>query len=202
MAWHFKTDNLGPRPEFQYEGTPLMANGIIYSTGGTRRAVFALDAATGELLWTHSEREGARVVRMRRGSCRDADSPTGPTAVKNAFCMSTPGYRLIALNAKAGTPVPGFVKDGVVDLKQDDGQEIDLVTGEVGLHAAPVVAKDVVIVGAAHRSGGLPRGKKNVKGYVRGFDVRTGKRLWIFHTIASLDVLRVFAFPVQAARRS
>ncbi len=50
MAWHFKTDNLGPRPEFQYEGTPLMANGIIYSTGGTRRAVFALDAATGELL--------------------------------------------------------------------------------------------------------------------------------------------------------
>src|SRR2546426_5887746 len=85
MAWHFKTDNLGPRPEFQYEGTPLMANGIIYSTGGTRRAVFALDAATGELLWTHSEREGARVVRMRRGSCRDADSPTGPTAVKNAF---------------------------------------------------------------------------------------------------------------------
>jgi len=97
--------------------------------------------------------------------------------------MSTPGYRLIALNAKAGTPVPGFVKDGVVDLKQDDGQEIDLVAGEVGLHAAPVVAKDVVIVGAAHRSGGLPRGKKNVKGYVRGFDVRTGKRLWIFHTI-------------------
>ena len=60
MAWHFKTDNLGPRPEFQYEGTPLMANGILYATGGTRRAVFALDAATGELLWTHSEREGER----------------------------------------------------------------------------------------------------------------------------------------------
>src|SRR5213593_3149453 len=59
-AWHFKTDNLGPRPEFQYEGTPLMANGMIYSTGGSRRAVFALDATNGELLWTHSEREGAR----------------------------------------------------------------------------------------------------------------------------------------------
>ena len=45
------------------------------------------------------------------------------------------------------------------------------------------MAKDVVIVGAAHRSGGVPRGRSNVKGYVRGFDVRTGKRLWIFHTI-------------------
>ena len=90
---------------------------------------------------------------------------------------------MIALNAKTGAPVPSFGKDGVVDLKQDDDQEIDLITGEVGLHATPVVAKDVVIVGAAHRSGGVPRGQKNVKCYVRGFDVKTGKRLWIFHTI-------------------
>jgi quinoprotein glucose dehydrogenase len=95
----------------------------------------------------------------------------------------TPGYRLIALSAKTGALVTSFGKDGVVDLKQDDDQEMDLITGEVGLHAAPVVAKDVVIVGAAHRSGGVPRSKTNVKGYVRGFDVRTGKRLWIFHTI-------------------
>src|ERR1700681_4900133 len=60
VAWRFKTDNLGPRPEFNFEGTPLMANGVIYSTAGTRRAVVALDAATGELLWVHREHEGAR----------------------------------------------------------------------------------------------------------------------------------------------
>src|SRR6185369_7353703 len=48
VAWTFKTDNLGPRPEYQFEGTPLMVNGILYSTAGTRRAVVALDAATGE----------------------------------------------------------------------------------------------------------------------------------------------------------
>src|SRR5262245_21830941 len=53
IAWRFKTDNLGPRPEFQYEGTPLMVKGVVYSTGGTRRAVVALDAATGEQLWVH-----------------------------------------------------------------------------------------------------------------------------------------------------
>jgi len=60
IAWRFKTDSLGPRPEFQFESTPLMVNGVVYSTGGSRRAVVALDAATGEMLWMHSEKEGAR----------------------------------------------------------------------------------------------------------------------------------------------
>ena len=182
VAWHFKTDNLGPRPEFQYEGTPLMANGVLYATGGTRRAVFALDPATGEQLWVHSEREGARGANApRQLSGRGLAYWTDGREERILYV--TPGYRLIALDAKTGTPVPAFGKNGVVDLKLDDDQDIDLVTGEVGLHATPVVAKDVVIVGAAHRSGGVPRGKKNVKGYVRGFDVKTGKRLWIFHTI-------------------
>src|SRR4029079_4391857 len=97
----------------------------------------------------------------------------------------TPGYRLVALDAKTGAIVNGFGVNGIVDLKKDDDQEIDLITGEVGLHSTPMVAKDVVIVSAAHRSGGVPRGRSNVKGYVRGCDVRTGKRLWIFHTIPS-----------------
>src|SRR2546426_8012993 len=60
VAWRFKTDALGPRPEYNLESTPLMANGRLFSTGGTRRAVVALDAATGEMLWVHSELEGAR----------------------------------------------------------------------------------------------------------------------------------------------
>src|SRR5215510_6506452 len=50
IAWRFKADSLGPRPEYQYEGTPLMVGGVLYATGGSRRAVFALDAATGEQL--------------------------------------------------------------------------------------------------------------------------------------------------------
>ncbi len=60
LAWRFRTDNLGPRPEFKLEGTPLMAGGLLYATAGTRRAVVALDAATGELRWVHGEDEGAR----------------------------------------------------------------------------------------------------------------------------------------------
>src|SRR5579862_2774751 len=60
VAWTFKTDNLGPRPETNLEATPLMVKGVVYTTAGTRRAAVAIDAATGELLWMHSEREGAR----------------------------------------------------------------------------------------------------------------------------------------------
>src|SRR5207247_6681000 len=60
IAWRFKPDNLGPRPEYQFESTPLMVKGVVYSTAGSRRAVVALDAGTGELLWMHSENEGER----------------------------------------------------------------------------------------------------------------------------------------------
>jgi quinoprotein glucose dehydrogenase len=182
VAWRFKTDNLGPRPEFNFEGTPLMANGVVYSTAGTRRAVVAIDGATGELLWVHGEKEGARGTNApRQLSGRGLAYWTDGREERILYV--TPGYRLIALNARNGTPVSSFGQNGVVDLKQDDDQEIDLETGEVGLHATPVVAGDTVIVGAAHRPGGVPKSKTNVKGYVRGFDVRTGKRLWIFHTI-------------------
>jgi quinoprotein glucose dehydrogenase len=182
VAWRFKTDNLGPRPEFNFEGTPLMANGIVYSTAGTRRAVVALDGATGELLWVHGEKEGARGNNApRQLSGRGLAYWTDGREERILYV--TPGYRLIALDAHTGARVPSFGQDGVVDLKLDDDQQIDLETGEVGLHATPVVAGDTVIVGAAHRPGGVPKSKTNVKGYVRGFNVRTGKRLWIFHTI-------------------
>ncbi len=182
VAWRFKTDNLGPRPEYNFEGTPLEANGILYTTAGTRRAVAAIDAATGELLWVHGEKEGARGNNApRQLSGRGLAYWTDGRQERILYV--TPGYRLIALDAKTGERVPSFGQDGVVDLKLNDDQQIDLETGEVGLHATPVVAGDTVIVGAAHRPGGVPRSKTNVKGYVRGFDVRTGKRLWIFHTI-------------------
>jgi quinoprotein glucose dehydrogenase len=185
VAWRFKTDTLGPRPEYQFESTPLMVGGILYSTAGTRRAVVALDAATGELLWMHSEREGPRGGAAPRQLSGRGLAYWSDGASDARILYVTPGYRLVALDAKTGVLVDRFGDHGVVDLKKDDDQDIDLVNGEVGLHATPVVARDVVIVGAAHRSGGVPRSRANVKGYVRGFDVRTGKRLWIFHTIPS-----------------
>ena len=95
----------------------------------------------------------------------------------------TPGYQLIALDATIGRPIPSFGTSGIVDLKQQLDQDVDPLSREIGLHSTPIVAGDVVVVGAAHRSGGVPTGKSNVKGFIRAFDVRTGKRLWIFKTI-------------------
>src|SRR5438874_12446660 len=112
----------------------------MYSTAGSRRAVVALDAATGELLWMHSEKEGARGQNApRQLSGRGLAYWTDGREERILYV--TPGYCLIALDAKTGKPVPGFGRNGDVDLKQDDDQEIDLVTGEVGMHTDSVVSK-------------------------------------------------------------
>ena len=183
IAWHFNTEALGPRPETQLQGTPLMVNGILYATGGTRRAVVALDAATGELLWMHSENEGKRGESAPRQLSGRGLSYWTDGRGDDRIIYVTPGYQMLALNAKTGVPVSTFGIKGMIDLKQDDDQVMDLVTGEVGLHATPLVTRDVIVVGAAHLAEGSPKSKTNQKGYVRGFDAKTGKRLWIFHTI-------------------
>jgi quinoprotein glucose dehydrogenase len=185
IAWRFKTDSLGPRPEFNFESTPLMVNGRVFSTAGTRRAVVALDAATGEQLWMHSEQEGKRgAAAPRQLSGRGLAYWTDGRDERILYV--TPGYRLVALDAKTGQPVAGFGQAGVVDLKLEFDQELDLINAPVGLHSTPIVAKNVVIVGAAFETGANPKSRSNVKGAVRGYDVRTGKRLWLFRTIPQL----------------
>jgi quinoprotein glucose dehydrogenase len=182
VAFRFKTDMLGPRPEYQFQATPLMVKGKLYFTAGTRRAVVSVDAATGELLWMHSLNEGKRGESApRQLSGRGLSYWTD--GKEERIIYVTPGYQMIALDATTGDRVKSFGTDGVVDLKQNNDQQMDLITGEVGLHAAPIIVNDVAIVGAAHLAGSVPKSKTNQKGYVRGFDVRTGKRLWIFHTI-------------------
>jgi len=184
VVWRFKTDSLGNRPEFKLEGTPLMVHGTIYATGGSRRAAFAMDAATGELLWVHGEHEGERgAAAPRQLSGRGLAYWTDGR--EERILYTTPGYRLIALDAKTGALIPTFGKGGAVDLKLEDDQTIlpDLTTGEIGIQSAPVVAKDTIIIGAAFREGMTPKSMRNNKGFVRGYDVRTGKRQWIFHTI-------------------
>jgi len=182
VAWRFKTDNLGPKPEANLEGTPLMVKGVLYATAGTRRTVIALDPATGELLWKYSENEGARGAAAPR-QLSGRGLAYWSDAREERIIYVTPGYRMVALNAKTGTRVASFGKDGVVDLKEDDDQPIDSLNPNIGLHSAPIIGNNVIVVGAAHISGATPVSKTNVKGYVRGFDVKTGKRLWIFHTI-------------------
>src|SRR5207248_8236164 len=117
VAWRFKTDFLGPRPEFKLEGTPLMVNGRLFATAGTRRAVVALDPETGEMLWMHSELEGPRgEASPRKLSGRGLAYWSDGTNERVLYV--TIGFRLVALEAKTGARISSFGKDGLVDLKE------------------------------------------------------------------------------------
>src|SRR6184192_1258857 len=130
VAWRFKTDNLGTRPEFKLEGTPLAIKGVLYATAGTRRSVVAMDGRTGELIWAHSYREGNRAaIAPRQLSGRGVAYWTDGKGDERILYVTT-GYRLIALNAKTGTRIASFGKDGIVDMKigavVGKGEQIDL----------------------------------------------------------------------------
>src|SRR5713101_3518974 len=187
VAWRFKTDSLGPRPEYKLEGTPVAIKGVLYTTGGTRRSVVALDGKTGEVIWTHSLREGRRAaIAPRQLSGRGVSYWTDGKGDDRVIYVTT-GYRLVELNAKNGALVPSFGKDGIVDLKvgavKGKGEAIDLETGEIGVHSTAAVVKDVIIVGSSMREGATVSTHNNTKGLVRAFDARSGKLLWTFHTI-------------------
>ena len=189
IVWRFNTANLGPNPDFNYQVTPLMVDGVLYATAGSRRDAVALDAATGEMLWVYRLDEGERGANaIRRMSGRGVAYWTDGQGDDRIFLV-TIGYQLVALDAATGRPIPDFGDNGIVDLKANNDQFIDPLSGEIGWNGAPIVARDVVVIGASHRSGGSPPSRENVKGYIRGFDVRTGERKWIFHTIPQSNEL-------------
>jgi quinoprotein glucose dehydrogenase len=187
VAWRFKTDNFGPFPEYKLEGTPLMVNGVLYTTAGTRRSVIALDAKNGELIWSHSYREGRRAANSpRQLSGRGVAYWTDGKGEERVLYVTT-GYRLIALNAKTGSMIPSFGTNGVVDLKvgvvKGINEQIDLETGEIGVHSTPTIVGDIAIIGAAMREGATVPSHNNTKGVIRAFNVRTGRMVWRFDTI-------------------
>src|SRR6185369_15455650 len=143
VAWRFKTDNLGPRPEYKLEGTPVAIKGVLYTTGGTRRSVIALDGKTGEVIWTHSLREGKRAaVSPRQLSGRGVSYWTDGKGDDRVIYITT-GYQMVELHAKTGALVTSFGKGGILDLKlgvvKGKGEQIDLESGEIGVHSTAAV---------------------------------------------------------------
>ncbi len=164
VAWTFKTENLGTRPEFVLQGTPLLIKGKLYCTAGAKRDVICLDAATGELLWFHrSPDEGARARNApRQLSGRGVGYWTDGTEERIIYV--TIGYQMISLDARTGLMDLSFGVHGVVDLKKEIDQELDLERADIGLHSAPTIAKGVVIIGAAHTAGNTPSVRRNAEG--------------------------------------
>ncbi len=187
VAWEFDTSNFGPSPEFNFQSTPLMVNRTIYTTAGNRRAVVALDASSGEILWMSRLDEAERASNAPRRLSGRGLAWWDDGSDKGRIIYVTPGYQMIALDAASGERIENFGIDGIVDLKQEFDQDLDLTTGEVGLHAAPIVANGVIVIGSAFRAGRMPTSREKPKGHVRGYDARTGNRLWIFHSIPQAD---------------
>jgi quinoprotein glucose dehydrogenase len=180
VAWRWKADNFGPRPQNNLEATPLMIGGVLYTTVGTRPSVAAIDGATGETLWTYRLDEGQRGDTAPRSVSRGVEYWTDGTHQR--IILITRGYRMVSLDAKTGLPDSAFGRSGVVDLYEDFDQPTPK-DGTISSTSPAVVVNDVIVVGAALQAGTAPRSKENTKGYVRGYDVRSGKRIWTFHTI-------------------
>ena len=180
IAWRWKAENFGPMPDFRFQVTPLMVGGVLYTTAGWRRSVAAIDAATGETLWMFRYDEGVRGQRtpVRPAAGRGLAYWTDGTNERILYI--TRGYHLIQLDAKTGHLVPTFGKGGIVDLYDglDQPRPSD---GVITSNSPPIVVGDVVVVGAALRA--LAPSEKFLAGFIRGYDVRSGKRAWIFHTI-------------------
>jgi quinoprotein glucose dehydrogenase len=183
VAWTWKFDNFGSGAgeTVATETTPLMVNGVLYFTAGARRTVVAARAAPGETLWTWRPDEGRRCDEAPRKVHRGVAYWTD--GKEERIVVVTPGFQLVSLDAKTGQLAAQFGSRGIVDLftQLDNDMKLDPV-GKIGNSSPPVISNDVIVVGPALTPGGRVN-IANVKGDIMAFDVRTGKKLWTFHTV-------------------
>ncbi len=163
--------------------TPLAVNGVLYFTAGMRRDTVAVDAATGETLWMYRLDEGERgdhAVRFNnRGVAYWTDNRGDERILTISLGLSVDRARM----PRPGFRAAGFGNDGIVDLLVGLDRE-NIKPGIIGATSPAIVVGDTVVVGSALQLGTAPHSKENVPGYVRGYDVHSGKLLWTFHTIA------------------
>ncbi len=169
----------------QFKTTPLMVGGLVYASTALGQ-VAAVDAGTGELVWSYDPRTYDRLDRpanlgwQHRGVSYWEDDDTDDARI----FIATHDLRLVALNARTGALYPDFGEGGVVDLSGSLGREIDPTRVT---HSSPVaIARDTVVVGSVVQDTALTR-REASPGHVRGFDARTGEMKWIFHTIPQGD---------------
>lgn len=160
-----------------YQDTPLMAGGVLYTVTSLGQ-VAALDPATGASIWTFdpgSWKEGrpGNLGFVHRGMAYWTDG------TRARLLLGTGDAYLIAVDAKSGMLDPSFGDGGRVDLMA--GVERAVRTTLYSNSSAPIVCRDVIVVGASVHDG--PATKEYPRGDVTGYDARTGKRLWTFRSI-------------------
>lgn len=170
VAWSHRCGDSSQRPSTTIECTPIVVNEVMYLTTA-RVQVRALKAATGEPLWNFEPPDApSRGAGVNRGVTwfEDGRDRRLFAAIRN---------RLYCLNPQTGEPVRHFGDNGVVDLSAQFDRDMTGLTFRST--SPPVIFEDTVIVGGGGGEGPQPQ----APGHVRGYDVYTGKRKWIFHTI-------------------
>jgi quinoprotein glucose dehydrogenase len=183
VVWTWKGDNFGSGLEIKNENTPLMVDGVLYFTAGDRRAVIAADPGTGETLWVYRYAEGTdRTVGVRKNNRGVAYWTDGR---QSKILTVTPGYELIALDAKTGHADAAFGNKGVVDLTEqvEKDSNFNPSIGHLMNTSPPLVFGNVAIIPTALENARSPKSMKFPKADLMAFDVRTGKKLWSFHTV-------------------
>lgn len=184
VAWVFHTGDMQRKPDSTIQCNPIVVDDVMYLTSPALK-VIALRAATGEKLWQFDPFQGERARGVNRGvTYWEAGDDRRIFAVGGSF--------LYALNARTGQSVPGFGKDGKVDLR--DGLDRDAFFLSVTATTPGVIYKDLLIMGSVVSEGPGPA----APGHVRAYDVRTGKRRWIFHTIPQPGELGYETWPAEA----
>jgi quinoprotein glucose dehydrogenase len=175
VAWIHKTEDASARPATVIECTPIVVDGVMYLTTARNR-VQAVNAASGKGIWTFDPGAAAGGAPSRRapGISR---AVTYWEAGEDKRIFHAYRDQLWAIDAKTGKPVESFGTGGAIDLKEHFDHDMSKLTFK---HSSPVVVyKDVVITGGGGGEGPYPE----APGHIRGWDARTGKRRWIFHTI-------------------
>ena len=187
MAWRWRSietevtrerENIRPGP---FKSVSLMIDGLVYLSTSLGQ-VAALDAGTGELVWSYDPQTYDRLDRpanmgwQHRGVSYWEDDASTDARI----FIATHDLLLVALNARTGEQYADFGADGAVDLSASLGRPIDRSRFT---HSQPLaIAGDTVIVGSIVQDTSLTRREAD-PGHVRGFDARTGEMKWIFHTI-------------------
>jgi len=170
-AWEFSTGDIDPRNNLQLQCHPIMVNGKLYVTSG-RGKVYALNAATGEQVWSFDALKDSTSSEISRGVVYWED---GNASNKRIFYCAR-SY-LYALDAENGVLIKGFGDSGRIDLRRD--LDRDDTTLSVAATSPGVIYRDLLIMGGRVSEGP----GKGAPGHIRAFNVLTGKREWIFHTI-------------------
>jgi quinoprotein glucose dehydrogenase len=175
-VWEFHTADADTAAHSQIQCNPIIIHGILFGTSPMMK-LFALDAATGKQKWVFNPFDspfGNKKTFFILNNCRGVTYWTDGKDDERVFY--TAGSSLYAINALTGKPVTTFGKDGKIDLH--DGLDREVANLFVTSTSPPIVFQDLLIVGTR-----VDEGPAAAPGHIRAYNIRTGERAWIFHTI-------------------